>query len=320
MEFIFNKLILISKFNKLNENFMKYESVVEKLKPDYNVNKINNNSMKMFKISVECNAFDVNEDKQRQCYKQLKCFWPKCQYSAEYLHKLNRHISHHLNKRQFVCEECNKQFLQKSTLLEHKRFVHSTDRPFVCNQINCNKRFKTNSHRIQHKSTHSSVKSFSCDECDKRFKTNSDLSSHKKFVHSNIRPFICPQNNCNKRYKRKSQLKEHKRIHCSDKPFECEECNRSFKYKSYLTSHKLIHSNIKPFKCNVNNCNKSFRQRNGLSKHKMGFHIGIKRHKCIHNNCDKSFLTSVELKLHIGYKHSTERPFIQNVANVKKRE
>ena len=58
--------------------------------------------MKMFRISVECNSFDVNEDKQRQCYKQLKCFWPKCEYSCKQTSHLERHISNHLNKQGLV--------------------------------------------------------------------------------------------------------------------------------------------------------------------------------------------------------------------------
>ena len=257
MELIFNKLMFISKLNKLTENLAKCESVVNKVKLDYNLNGIDNNSMKMFRISVECNAFDGNEDKQRQCYKQLKCFWPKCRYSAKYQCVLNDHISQHLNKRL----------------------------------------------------RHSSVKRFGCNKCDKRFKTSSDSSRHKKFVHSDYRPFVCPQSDCNKRFQQSHHLKRHLKIHCSDKPFECEECNKRFKDKSYLMSHKLIHSNVKQFICDVNNCKKQFKQRLGLYNHKIRIHSGIKRHKCYHKNCDKSFVTPRELKKHIGYTHSTERQF-----------
>ena len=47
----------------------------------------------------------------------------------------------------------------------------------------------------------------------------------------------------------------------------------------------------------------------------MRFHIGIKRHKCFHSKCDKSFVTLTELKGHIRYKHSTERPYKCNFQN-----
>ena len=280
MEFILNKLLFISKLNNLNENLMKCESVVTKNKLEHNIKQINNNSVKMFEINSN------NEDKQRQCYKQLKCFWPKCRYSCNRHSELNQHILVHSNKKNIICDECNKQFHHNSRLLKHKRYVHSNDRPFVCNQINCNKRFKTKAHLIQHNLTHSSVKSFGCNKCDKRFKTFSDLNIHKKFVHTNIQPFVCPQSDCNKRFKRRYNLNQHKRIHCSEKPFECEECNKKFKSQSYLMSHKLIHSNVKQFICDVNDCIKRFKQRSGLYDHKIRFHSGIKRHKCHHNNCN----------------------------------
>ena len=130
-------------------------------------------------------------------------------------------------------------FIKNSKLRSHKRNVHSTDRPFVCNQINCNKTFKTKEHLTQHKSTHSSDKIFGCDKCDQRFKTYLDLSNHKKFFHSNIRPFVCPRSDCNRSFKRREHLTRHKLIHSFDKPFECEECNKSFKYESLLKSHKM---------------------------------------------------------------------------------
>ena len=313
MESLIEKLLFISKLNNLSKNLRECERLVNKVNQNYNVNEINNNLVKTLKISVEYNGFDVNEDKQSECYKQLKCFWPKCRYSCDYECTLNNHISHHLNKRQIVCEECNKHFNYNSQLLSHKRYVHSTDRLFVCNRIDCNKTFKTKSKLTQHKSTHSSVKSFGCNECDKRFKTNSLLGKHKNFVHSNVRPFVCPQINCNKSFKIKAYLKLHKRIHCSDKPFECEECKQRFKFKSILISHKLLHSNEKQFKCDVNDCNRSFKQRSGLSHHKMRFHKCIKLYQCNYNNCDQTYYTSYELKTHIIHKHSTGRPGMTNV-------
>ena len=309
MESIFKKNSLMFEVNNLYNKLKEFKRIVNKLNVDYNVNEMNNNLLKMLKISVKSDNFNVNEDKQRQCYKQLKCFWPKCRYSCDRESILNNHISHHLNKRQFVCEECDKQFHHNSDLIQHKRWVHSTDRPFVCNRMDCNKTFKTYSHLTQHNSTHSSVKSFGCNKCDKRFKTNLYLSEHKKFVHSNFHPFVCPQNNCKKRFKRRKDLNRHKSVHSSDKPFECEECNQRFKKQSYLMLHKSVHSNVKQFECNVNNCNKIFKQKSGLSNHKMRSHSGLKRHKCFHNNCDQTFITSTELKLHIAYKHSTKRPF-----------
>ena len=110
MENVFEKLVFISKLIELNENLVKYGSAVNKINLDNNVNDI---SMRKLKIKLIRDNSDENEDKKRQCYQQLKCFWPKCRYSCKISKDLNQHISYHLNKTQFVCEECNKQFHQK---------------------------------------------------------------------------------------------------------------------------------------------------------------------------------------------------------------
>ena len=219
----------------------------------------------------------MNEDKQRQCYKQLKCFWPKCRYRAKYESDMNKHISYHLNKRKFVCEECIKQFHQNSYFLKHKRCVHSNDRPFVCNQINCNKKFKSKSEVIQHNLTHSSVKSFGCNKCDKRFKTNYELNNHKNLVHSSIRPFVCSQSDCNKSFKLKRCLYVHKmRFHSDIKRHKCFHKNCE---KSFVTIHELKqhigfkHSTERPFICKLHNCNSSFKSRANLDNHKKTFHF-----------------------------------------------
>ena len=214
MEFILKKLRFIFKLNNLNEKLVKCESVVNKVNQNYNVNEINNNFIKTLKISVECNAFDLNEDKQRQCYKQLKCFWPKCRFSARHESHLNQHISHHLNKRQFVCDECNKQFHHNSNLLHHKRYVHSNDRPFVCNRINCNKSFKQRSGLSKHKIRfHSGIKRHKCfrNNCDKSFVTSTELKQHIGYKHSTERPFKCNFHNCNWSFKSPSNLYYHKK-------------------------------------------------------------------------------------------------------------
>ena len=82
MKTIFNKLNFISKLNNFNENLEETERILNKV--NIRNSFINSNNYVSMKIDVKCNAFDVNEDKQRQCYKQFKCFWPKCGYSAKY--------------------------------------------------------------------------------------------------------------------------------------------------------------------------------------------------------------------------------------------
>ena len=77
------KLIALLRIRELNNNLLKCGNILNELKDKSIDNKIDNNLVKMFRISVECNDFDENEDKQRQCYKQFIYFWPKCQFSAK---------------------------------------------------------------------------------------------------------------------------------------------------------------------------------------------------------------------------------------------
>ena len=208
-----NKLITLLRIKELDNNLLKSVNVLNELKDKSIDNKINN-LVKMFRISVECNAFDENEDKQRQCYKQFTCFWPKCKYSAKQISDLNRHISRHLHKRPFVCNQCNKDFNHLTSLNDHKRYIHSNVRQFVCRITNCQKKFKTNKDLNHHKRIHSSEKPFKCTEFDKRFKRSQHLKDHK-LIHSGIKPFKCYVNNCDKSFVVSGDLKAH--IHSKHK-------------------------------------------------------------------------------------------------------
>ena len=61
MNLILKKLSIISKLNNLKNNMINCEKVISKVNINCNLNNIN-----FLKISVECNDFDVNADKQRQ--------------------------------------------------------------------------------------------------------------------------------------------------------------------------------------------------------------------------------------------------------------
>ena len=276
MKYICEKMLIMFKMNKLKEILKKIGGLVNEVNIEYNVNEFDNILMKMLKVGENCNTFDVNEDKQRQCYKQLKCFWPKCRYSCEQYNVFNQHISHHLNRKQFVCEECNTNFNSSSNLLRHKRCLHSNNRPFVCNQINCNKTFKTNEYLKIHQLSHSSVKSFGCNKCDKKYKTISDLNDHKKIIHSNFRPFICSHIYCNKRFPNNRGLKDHKiRFHSGIKSHKCfhNNCDKSFVTSQELKRHiGSKHSDERPYKCNFPECNSSLKSQGNLYKHKKTVH------------------------------------------------
>ena len=69
---------------------------------------------------------------------------------------------------QFVCDECNKEFISKSGL-------------------------------INHRSCHTGEK-LSCADCNKKFRSKGSLNRHHNALHSGERPkpYACPE--CDKRY------------------------------------------------------------------------------------------------------------------------
>ena len=93
------KLNVLLRLKQLNNNLSKINKKV--------INEVNNNLVKMLRISDECNALEEKTDKQRHCDKRFICFWPKCQYKTTSQVTLDKHISYHLNERQFNCNECN---------------------------------------------------------------------------------------------------------------------------------------------------------------------------------------------------------------------
>merc|ERR1712129_575043 len=105
--------------------------------------------------------------------KRHKC--PYCEYATNITTNLKVHIRKHTGEKPFVCTVCEKKFAQKSNLDTHMRSkhgislfkrkqnkcphckysteninnlnkhirTHTGEKPFVCTQGNCNKRFTT---------------------------------------------------------------------------------------------------------------------------------------------------------------------------------
>ena len=109
-----SKLKTLCKISVFNNDLCKISKDFNKSNVNYVLNS-NNNCVKMCRISTECKALDIYEDKC-QYNKHFNCFWPKCRFTTEREDKLSKHIDMHLNKRQFICEKCNKGFTVISNL------------------------------------------------------------------------------------------------------------------------------------------------------------------------------------------------------------
>lgn len=142
------------------------------------------------------------------------------QYSAQGMPDLLPHNMHQTSPspgsikskgsdlRLFKCLTCNKDFKQKSTLLQHER-IHTDSRPY------------------------------GCPECLKRFRQQSHLTQHLR-IHANEKPYTCAY--CPRSFRQRAILNQHLRIHSGEKPFTCDQCSRSFRQKAILNQHVRTHS------------------------------------------------------------------------------
>lgn len=209
----------------------------------------------------------------------------------------NKQFKSHPVKNKYMCQDCGKNFPQKSNLIAHTR-THTGDKPFCCTK--CGKCFGRRSTLQDHMKTHTGERPYLCEECGKHFARNSHLKVHLK-VHSGERPFSC--NECGKSFAHGCHLKDHLVTHSGDKPFCCTECGKCFTSSSIFKRHILRHSGEKPFGCSE--CGKRFSGSSDLYIHTRT-HTGDKRYSC--TECGKRFLLGCHLKDHMKI-HSGEKPY-----------
>ena len=76
------------------------------------------------------------------------------------------------------CPICDKEFKQKTTLLQHG-CIHIESRPYPCPE--CGKRFRQQSHLTQHLRIHTNEKPFGCLYCPRFFRQRTILNQVSSF-------------------------------------------------------------------------------------------------------------------------------------------
>ena len=129
----------------------------------------------------------------------------------------------------------------------------------------CDKNFKTKQGLTRHIDKHDGVNNYfgKCEICGKTFISKNGHDQHKS-VHSSDRSFKCKQ--CLKAFKTKGSLYSHMKIH-GERKYKCQECGSKFYLKAKLDRHfRNVH--MKPeylFGCNI--CSKHFQDKDTLRKH-----------------------------------------------------
>ena len=110
---LLNKLI---EFNEFNDNL---SSIQEEISVGnvLNINLLNNSVIDGIKVCrSDLKIIEFNQKSQ-----QFKCFWPKCQFKTntnKNVLKIHKLIDK--NERKYKCNECNKNFIQSSSLKTHR--------------------------------------------------------------------------------------------------------------------------------------------------------------------------------------------------------
>ncbi|XP_035683622.1 endothelial zinc finger protein induced by tumor necrosis factor alpha-like [Branchiostoma floridae] len=221
----------------------------------------------------------------------------KC--SAEFTDQksLGEHIKEHTEDR-FLCDECDRPFLSRSALIQHKR-THTGEKPFACKD--CHKTFAQKTTLIRHCRSHTGEKPFVCDLCQKRFSEKGNMLTHRR-IHTGEKPFKCET--CETRFGKLSTLIQHRRQHThkGEKPFVCGVCNASYTQKSHLVSHqKLKHMGQARFSCSV--CSAQFDNKFHFTRHQRT-HTGERPFQC--DTCHSRFALKANLQRHQSL-HSKEK-------------
>jgi Zinc finger, C2H2 type len=114
--------------------------------------------LKKFHVSFELH-FDLNFS----TFLKFQCDY--CNYKTYSRSHIEIHVRSHLKIKIFSCEQCGASFGSGSILRQHF-LTHQADRPYKCQQADCNISFKSVYALRRHKKTHSDNRlKFECDEC-----------------------------------------------------------------------------------------------------------------------------------------------------------
>lgn len=196
-----------------------------------------------------------------KCTKCYKTFRSKKSLRT---HELRVHLE---NQYLHKCLECDKSFRHAYGLKTHIRYMHSNEKPFICE--NCGKCFALKGNLVEHLKSHSDELLFQCSLCPKMYKSAKTLRDHEE-THSGIK-------------------------------YPCPHCNLQLNTKKTLTSHLILHSDEKKYKCNI--CGIAFKRAKAL-KHHLFMHSGFKAYGC--RFCDKKFSNNQNCRSHIKKYHPAE--------------
>ncbi|XP_077299868.1 uncharacterized protein LOC143920785 [Arctopsyche grandis] len=148
--------------------------------------------------------------KHQETTGNIKCLDPNCKKMFKLDHYMARHVKRcHSAKREFVCNECGKQYAFISSLKQH---------------------MKSHSENLVWKY---------CNFCSQKYRTQKSVDIHIRSVHTGERPSVCTV--CDAAFFHDDYLKEHMRLHTGETPYKCPICKRGYAQRGNMKSHMKQH-------------------------------------------------------------------------------
>jgi len=150
--------------------------------------------------------------------------------------KINHTATAMTKQNSAFCDQCNKEFYDRSTLSKHVRSVHEGVK-YPC--VQCNHKATTSSHLLQHiRAIHEGIK-YPCDQCIYTATSSTSLLQHIRAVHEGVK-YPCDQ--CNYKATASNSLLRHIRLIHDGIKYPCNQCKYTTTSQLSLNKHvTLVH-------------------------------------------------------------------------------
>jgi hypothetical protein len=157
------------------------------------------------------------------------------------------HLADVHNIKEFQCEHdgCTYASPYKANVIKHYKQKHSTERPYVCDVVGCDKKFAEKNSMLLVVFYSLPILLHLMLNVLVFFLCPTDLTVHKAAVHDNIKPHVCDEPGCN---------------------------FRSAIYASVLSHQSAVHRRIRPYACPHAGCQYRSAERGNFAVHLIRLH------------------------------------------------
>jgi KRAB domain-containing zinc finger protein len=240
---------------------------------------------------------------------EFKC--EKCEASFDLKLRLTKHLQCHHGiepERKYTCEECGNSFTQVSSLQDHMKSIHPSDKELAkieCICLVCQAQFETSINLNEHQiNRHNMSDVKSCNRCETHWTSVETLQKHVAETHKLI---VFPCELCDKTFTQPFSKRSHiTRTHTRSTEVQCKQCPKVFVHQDRLKIHmRAIHGDGGDFKCEF--CNYRAVKKSKLELHVQATHIKKIRYECELKPCKFFSYRKDGLTMHIKFVHERQK-------------